>query len=65
MWFTFPNTKGLPLEEVAAIFGDADEVAVYQRDIHLSDSNDDFDTGLKKEKSEHVETTTHARGEAV
>ena len=22
MWFTFPNTKGLPLEEVAAIFGD-------------------------------------------
>lgn len=29
----FPNTKGLPLEEIAALFGDIDEVAVYQRDI--------------------------------
>lgn len=27
--------KGLPLEEVAAIFGDADEVAIYQRDIEV------------------------------
>lgn len=26
MWFFFPNTKGMPLEEVAALFGDADEV---------------------------------------
>jgi hypothetical protein len=29
----FPNPKGLPLEEIAAIFGDVDEVAVYQRDL--------------------------------
>lgn len=35
MWFVFPNTKGLPLEECAAIFGDANEVAVYQRDIDI------------------------------
>lgn len=35
MWFVFPDTKGLPLEEVAAIFGDADEVAVYQREIEI------------------------------
>lgn len=33
MWFYFPNTNGLPLEEVAALFGDADEVAIYQRDL--------------------------------
>jgi len=33
MWVFFPNTKGIPLEEVAAIFGDADEVAVYERDL--------------------------------
>ena len=25
----------MPLEEVAAIFGDADEVAIYQRDIEI------------------------------
>lgn len=25
--------QGLPLEEVAAIFGDADEVAIYQQDL--------------------------------
>ena len=35
MWIYFPDTLGLPLEEVAAIFGDADEVAMYQRDIAI------------------------------
>lgn len=35
MWLYFPDTLGLPLEEVAAIFGDADEVAIYQRDIEV------------------------------
>lgn len=35
MWIFFPDTKGLPLEEIAAIFGDADEVAIYQRDIEI------------------------------
>lgn len=35
MWFFFPDTLGLPLEEVAAIFGDHDEVAGYMRDIQL------------------------------
>jgi hypothetical protein len=33
IWVTFPNTKGMPLEEVAQIFGDAEEVAVYQREL--------------------------------
>lgn len=27
--------QGIPLEEVAAIFGDADEVAIYQRDLEI------------------------------
>jgi hypothetical protein len=26
IWTVYPDTKGLPLEEVAAIFGDADEL---------------------------------------
>jgi len=35
IWFIWPDTRGLPLEEVAAIFGDADEVAIYQREIEI------------------------------
>jgi hypothetical protein len=35
MWIFWPDTRGLPLEEIAAIFGDADEVAIYQREIDL------------------------------
>lgn len=35
MWFFFPDTNGLPLEEVAALFGDADEVAIYQRELQV------------------------------
>jgi ribulose 1,5-bisphosphate carboxylase large subunit-like protein len=35
MYFYFPNTRGLPLEEVAAIFGDEEEVATYQRELHV------------------------------
>lgn len=37
MWFLFPDTNGLPLEEIAAIFGDEDEIAVYQREIDITD----------------------------
>lgn len=35
MWFVFPDTNGVPLEEVAAIFGDEDEVAIHQADIEF------------------------------
>lgn len=31
----FPSTKGLPLEEVVALFGDEDEVAGYQTEIDV------------------------------
>ena len=30
-----PETKGVPLEELAAIFGDDDEIVVYMKDIHI------------------------------
>ncbi|KIW25612.1 uncharacterized protein PV07_08778 [Cladophialophora immunda] len=33
VFFFFPNTRHLALEEIGAIFGDADHVAVYQQDI--------------------------------
>lgn len=34
-YFAIPETKGVPLEELAAIFGDDDEVVVYMKDIHV------------------------------
>ena len=39
MWFFFPDTLGLPLEEIAGIFGDHDEVAGYMRDIQITDED--------------------------
>lgn len=35
MWIWFPDTNGMPLEEIAALFGDTDEVAVYQAEINV------------------------------
>jgi len=37
-WVFIPETKSVPLEELAVIFGDADEVKVFSADIHI-DSN--------------------------
>jgi hypothetical protein len=34
-YFVVPETKGVPLEELAAIFGDDDEIVVYMKDIHV------------------------------
>jgi hypothetical protein len=31
-----PETKGVPLEEMAALFGDKDEVVIFSGDISLS-----------------------------
>ncbi|KFZ05695.1 hypothetical protein V501_08116 [Pseudogymnoascus sp. VKM F-4519 (FW-2642)] len=36
IYFVYPETKGIPLEEIAAIFGDADEVMVYSRNVHVN-----------------------------
>lgn len=35
IYFTFPDTLHMPLEEVARLFGDEDLVAIYQKDIHI------------------------------
>ncbi|KAJ9496347.1 hypothetical protein LTR96_004373 [Exophiala xenobiotica] len=37
-----PETKGVPLEEIAAIFGDTDEVMVFSEDIHVDHRTHDL-----------------------
>ncbi|EXJ75825.1 uncharacterized protein A1O5_00332 [Cladophialophora psammophila CBS 110553] len=37
--WVLPETKGLPLEEIAAIMGDADQVVVYQQDIRIDEKS--------------------------
>ena len=65
MWFLFPDTLGLPLEEVAAIFGDHDEVAGYMRDIQITDNEVEkvggFESGGEghDHKSERPEKLEH------
>jgi hypothetical protein len=34
MYFTLPETKGIPLEDMAKIFGDTDEVILDGETIH-------------------------------
>jgi hypothetical protein len=36
LW-VLPETKGLPLEEIAALMGDPDQVVVYQHDIRVDE----------------------------
>lgn len=39
MFTTFPNTLNKPLEEVAALFGDSDLVAIYQSELSVGKDN--------------------------
>jgi hypothetical protein len=34
-YFILPETKGIPLEEMAKLFGDTDDIMVYAEDIHI------------------------------
>ncbi|KAL6246340.1 hypothetical protein RBB50_006576 [Rhinocladiella similis] len=40
--WTLPETKGVPLEEVAAIFGDQDEVMVFSNDVQLGENEEEL-----------------------
>lgn len=59
LFFIYPDTKGIPLEEIAAIFGDANEVAVYQRELEgMPDA-----TEVGRDKALPVaQTTIHCEG---
>ncbi|KAH7084273.1 MFS transporter [Paraphoma chrysanthemicola] len=55
IWTWFPDTNGMPLEEVAALFGDQDEVAVYQAEIDIQNGVIVDVHADAKEQMEHVE----------
>ncbi|EXJ90151.1 hypothetical protein A1O3_03220 [Capronia epimyces CBS 606.96] len=57
IFFTFPNTLHMPLEEVAKLFGDDDLVAVYQRDIHI-----DHEKHLVVEEAAEIEDVSAGTG---
>jgi len=69
MWIFFPDTNGLPLEEVAAIFGDVDEVAIYQADIQVDHNTHTIIVKSEREqgaeKADHVESLNSGHKEEV
>lgn len=62
VWTFYPDTRSMPLEEIAALFGDVDEVAVYQTEIDIdtarntiTDHHDDKARAVEVEDAEkHV-----------
>ena len=48
-FFSLPETKGVPLEEIAAIFGDTDEIMVYSEDIHIDHATHELIVGRRAE----------------
>ena len=63
VFFVLPETNGVPLEELAAIFGDDDEIAVYMKDIHVDHTTHQLVVDHQKGTSEigRVVTELHGR----
>ena len=56
----FPDTARKPLEEIAAMFGDRDDVVVFQRDLeteYWKGTNSDKESVQNGEQFEHTERT--------
>ena len=34
-FFLLPETKGIPLEEIAKIFGETEDIMVFSEDVHI------------------------------
>jgi len=60
MWIYLPETKGLPLEEVAAIFGDQDEVMLYLKDIKVDHNSDKLEIHHFEDGNEIHKVATEA-----
>ncbi|KAF2703768.1 MFS general substrate transporter [Pleomassaria siparia CBS 279.74] len=56
MYFILPETKGIPLEEMAKIFGDTDDVVVFSKDVHVDHNTHELIVGDKVGGLTHVAT---------
>ena len=55
MLLVFPDTKNKPLEEIAAMFGDDDLVAVYLSDVDVISNANAVDNDKTEQRVENVE----------
>jgi len=55
MFFTFPDTLNKPLEEVAAMFGDGDLVALYHGDFVTNRNTDEITLTEEKAQVENLQ----------
>lgn len=64
MWayFVLPETKSVPLEELAAIFGDDDEIVVYMKDIHIDHNTHQLVVDRQKGSAELGRIATELHG---
>jgi hypothetical protein len=62
-WFVIPETKGVPLEELAAVFGDDDEIVVYMKDIHVDAATHQLVVDKQKGNPELGRVVTELHGQ--
>ncbi len=55
MIFILPETKGIPLEEMAKVFGESEDVVVFTSDLHVDHNTHELVVARKGEL-EHVAT---------
>ena len=53
-WFNLPETKGIPLEEVAGLFGDDGEVVVHATDLRVDHNTHQLITGYGDDTGTHA-----------
>ncbi|OAG37952.1 hypothetical protein AYO21_07802 [Fonsecaea monophora] len=65
-WFWVPETRSVPLEELAAIFGDTDEVKIYSTDITvMGDGQIAIEEHLGKRQGADVKVAAAKKGTEV
>jgi hypothetical protein len=65
-YFVLPETKGIPLEEMAKLFGDTDDIMVYAEDIHIDHNTHELvvEEHGKEHGLTHVATEADRSGHA-
>lgn len=64
VFLTYHDTLRRPLEEIAALFGDEDKVAVYQRQLHLGDLGPEGEGVKATDMTQEIEAVENKRADA-